>query len=1286
MRFNCVLVCILFAVALYASPTVVHLPLHFEPTANGSTFVGRAGGNTVLLMPIQTNVRGGEMRLLGASSAAPAQPEDPLPGYTNYLTDRDPSKWRTHVSNYTRVRYQNVYPGIDVVYYGKARQLEFDFILKPGANPKQILLSLSTPSLQIRLPRIYQGDHEIKGRAVRHGDRVRFDVDDYDHSQILVIDPVLSYAAVFGGGGPDEGLAITVDSTGSSYVVGTVFDGNFPVVNGTSGQNGSFISKVNPTGDGLVYSTYLPLPIGYPPSAGGPANLAVDPSGNIYFASPVFSGAIASQPPNGSLPILGPSPLGLCAADGPPMLYVAKLKSDGTTLMYSGCVPGSIPGVPGVVAADASGNAYVTGWTQSSDFPLVNPLPYTPPATAGPPRPFVLKLGPNGALIYSTFFGGRNGDAIHAITADAAGNIYLSGQTTSPDFPIKNAIQPRPPSVNSPFVTKIKPDGSDYVYSTYFGGSNNDLVVAIAADASGKTYVAGSTTSGDFPITANAVNKQFNGTFLYKTTDGARTWKRTDSGLPSTASFVQVDPHQPSTVYAVSAGGLFKSIDRGATWHGTAAAAVSSLWINPVDSTLFIGTMDGDLVRSPDGGATFTGLITEIGANLNAMAFDPTNASVIYARWGGRGTSDGVYKSTDGGDTWNPTGLTGSMTGSGPLAIDPANPSFLYAESRNRGLVKSLDGGITWTVFGSEVSQIIVDSNSTLLSTSGSVVHVLPLHGSTIDKVAPGSLGTLLIDPTNSSIWYATVYGATGQGIYKTSDNGDTWQSVITGLPNSLSATSLAVDPSTPQTLYLGTSPNSDSFFAKLSSDGTFLQYSTYLGGNGTDVSTAIATDSAGNSYLAGRTDSTDFPLQAAFRQTGIGFAAMFDATDKLTWSSVLGGATPTAAALGPKGELYLTGSTSSSTFATSGAIGPFVSGNVFRTTNSGTTWTGNALTSTPQMSVSAVVVDPKNSSHVYALADRVYGSNDSGQTWSQLGPPVPPPYSPVGYGRAVKLIIDPFDTSTLYLAVGLCTVSNGVSVGCGVSKSTDGGVTWTLNQVAMPSQNQPPILVVGIAIDPKTTSTLYAAVEQIQQPSVASTAGGIYKSTDGGVTWSITGLVLNALAVAIDPVNSSVLYASIGPTVVPPVAGSNGSSGLYKTTDSGATWTPINTGLPSGWFAINLIADPSIPQRLYAAGSSTGLYRSDDGGNHWAPISSGLPDSSINALTLDPTNSSTVYVAPSAGGLYRSLNSGASWLQMPGLRVPIINAVAVDPSNSSRIYAGTLPNPEDAFVMKIVP
>ena len=330
---------------------------------------------------------------------------------------------------------------------------------------------------------------------------------------------------------------------------------------------------------------------------------------------------------------------------------------------------------------------------------------------------------------------------------------------------------------------------------------------------------------------------------------------------------------------------------------------------------------------------------------------------------------------------------------------------------------------------------------------------------------------------------------------------------------------------------------------------------------------------------------------------------------------------------------------------------------------------------------MSAIAIDPNNPSHVYALADRLYASNDGGQTWLPLGSPIPTPYVPVPYGAPVK--VPDRSGKRFYRVCGRRILRRDQwcihRVRC--AKSVDGGATWTVNQVAVPPPNQPPIFAIGLAIDPKTPSVLYAAA-----------TGGIYKSTDGGVTWNTSGILSSSVAVAVDPVNSSILYASMGTSLSLSLPSSGDSSGLFKSADGGTTWTPINNGLPSGWFANNFILDPSVPQRIYAVGSSSnaGLYRSDDGGNNWSAIGSGLPNSPLNGLALDSSNSSTLYAGPVAGGLYRSQDAGATWSQVPALSVPIVYAIAVDPSNSSRIYAGTQLNPgrrvrnEDHTVMRI--
>jgi len=1269
------LVAAFWAGVLWGAPSLARVPLGFEPSVRGSEFFAHAKGLSVMLSSTGASIGTSRMRLVGASGSAPAQPEELLPGYTNYLLDSDPRKWRAHVPNYRRVRYRNVYRGIDVVYYGNPGDLEFDFVVAPGADPRQIRLSVSDPHLRIRLPRAYQKDRAVEARAVRRGSSITFVLAAYDRTETLVIDPVLSFATVFGGGGYDEGRAIAADSTGATYVVGNAGSGNFPVVNGKPGVGGSFLAKINPAGDALVFSTYLPFPV----AGGPPGNVAIDSSGSAYFAGPVFT-----QPNVTGPPVLGPAPLGTCTG-GQAMLYVAKLSSDGASLRYSGCMTGTTFQGPNVIAFDGSGNAYVSGWTLSADFPLVNPLPYTPPTNPGPPRAFVFKLGPAGALLYSTFFG-RSGEIITALAADLAGNIYLAGQTTSQDFPLKNALQTERRGSNPSFVAKIKADGSDLVYSTYFGGSNIDSVSAIATDSVGNTYIAGSTTSSDFPTTANALQTTSNGVFAYKSTDGAANWSRSDSGLPGSVNVLRIDPRNPSNLYVVSSNRVYKSSDNGGTWQPTSLAPVGSLWINPADSTLYAGTNNSgsnskpSVLRSRDGGAHFTTVNPGLKGTVNQMVFDPQNPSVIYGRWGGGNTQDGVYKSIDGGDTWKATGISGAATGCCGLAIDPARPSTLYASTHQGGLMHSEDGGDTWISFGSQVNQILVDSTSTLYSVSGSTIYVLPLGGATVVKVAPGSIMTLAIDPTNSSTWYAIIYGPSGPGnsIYKSTDGGDNWQRVGNGLPSSPGAAplGLAIDPSAPGTVYLGTFGQPDGFLSKLNPDGSSLLYSTYLGGSGNDSATAIAADAAGNIWVAGTTDSPDFPMQAPFRTPSVGldgFVAQFDPTNALLWSSPLGGGTPRSIALGSAGELYVTGVVSSPTFPTPKSIQPFMSSNFFWTSDRGTAWTPSPLPISPQappvppFSTPIVVADPKTPARVYALSDRLYVSNDRGQNWTPRGSPANPGplLFPPPFGGAPLLVLDPLTPATMYAAAN-CTFANNGPPTCGVSKSTDAGSSWTFNPITISGPGPQPVFVNGLAIDPKTPSRLYAA----------SSTAGIFKSTDGGATWTGIFPLTSAATVAVDPQNPTVVYASFG----------SNTGSIFRSPDAGSTWATITNGLPTGWFANVLVTDRSVPGRVYALGSfsSTGLYRTENGGSNWIKIGSGLPDGAIVALTIDPNTSSTVYAAPSGGGLYRSTDAGASFILMPGLRIPIVSAIAIDPTNSSQIYTGTQFNPADAFVMKI--
>ena len=481
------------------------------------------------------------LRLVGANSEPKVTGLEQLPGKSNYLIGNDPKKWRTNVPHYARVKYQEVYPGIDLVYYGTTqRQLEYDFVVTPGANPKAIRfavegakqisvdahgnLVVETGSGEVRFhkPVVYQpvaalsdrrpgtaltdrcynkevtSKHFLEGGYVlKDKGQVAFEVAGYDVRKTLIIDPVLSYSTYLGGSEQDIALGIAVDASGNAYVVGTTFSTDFPTASpfqpahGGSGEVpfDAFVTKLNAAGNALVYSTYL----------GGSGrddglDIAVDSSGNAYLwgatDSSDFPTASPFQPANAG---------GFHA-------FVTKLNAAGSALVYSTYLGGS--GTDGgvfAIAVDTSRNAYVTGLTTSTDFPTVNP--FQPAFAGGSASPggsgsdaFVTKLNAAGsALVYSTYLGGSGHDVAFGIAVDTSGNAYLTGFTNSSDFPTASPFQAANAGGDDAFVTKLNAAGSALVYSTYLGGSGRDFGFDIAVDTSGNAYLTGFTDSSDFP-------------------------------------------------------------------------------------------------------------------------------------------------------------------------------------------------------------------------------------------------------------------------------------------------------------------------------------------------------------------------------------------------------------------------------------------------------------------------------------------------------------------------------------------------------------------------------------------------------------------------------------------------------------------------------------------------------------------------------------------------------------------------------------------------------------------
>ena len=435
------------------------------------------------------------MTLLNARSDATVSGEDVLPGKANYLLGNDPQSWRTNVATYGKVKYKNVYQGIDLVYYGNQRSLEYDFHLAPAANPEKIRLGIEgvkrteidsvTGDLIMRLssgevirqhkPELYQEVDGVRravaGRFVFRGrNQIGFEVGAYDKSRVLVIDPVLVYATYFGGSGDEATTGIAVDAAGSVYVSGAfITSPGFPVTpnafqktqNNSNGNGEVFITKFTPDGAGMVYSTLLGGS-----STDTSTGIALDTAGNAY---------VVGWTDSADFPLRNAFQSTL---RGFPNAFVTKLNTTGSDLLYSTFLGGTSNFDFGTdIAVDASGNAFITGDTASANFP-VTPDALRTTLRFGERDGFVAKFNTNAAgeasLVFSTFFD-INDPFSNSIDIDDLGNAYITGDAR---------------------VEKLNATGSALVYSFVIPdattGINSRLhTTDIAVDASGQAYVTG---------------------------------------------------------------------------------------------------------------------------------------------------------------------------------------------------------------------------------------------------------------------------------------------------------------------------------------------------------------------------------------------------------------------------------------------------------------------------------------------------------------------------------------------------------------------------------------------------------------------------------------------------------------------------------------------------------------------------------------------------------------------------------------------------------------------------
>jgi uncharacterized repeat protein (TIGR01451 family) len=899
------------------------------------------------------------LRFSGSNPKAAPVGVDQLPGKSNYFIGDRPTRWHTNVPLFSKVKYPGIYPGIDLVYYGNQKQLEYDFIVAPRASTEQIRMSfagaqqiivdstgdllLKTAAGDIRLhkPIAYQEvsgrEREVKVSYRVDGNDVRFEFGVYDKTLPLKIDPVLVYSSFLGGTDFEQGLGIAVDSQGSAYVTGSTFSTDFPLSSAFQSEKGSvsdaFVVKLNPAGTALVYATYL--------------------------------GANGSDTGN-------------------------------------------------AIAVDSEGNAYVTGLTGSGSFPVTSGAFQN--AKDGLADGFVTKLNPSGsALVYSTFLGGDNADTGLAIAVDNSNRATVVGRTDSTRFrtaPFPNprngtpvykssdaAAQWSPSAVGltASLVTSLTQDPT--TPATLYAGTNTGVFKSANAGASWN--LTGTVSPSTAPVNTNAIvvdpsnsNVIYAATTLgvYKSTNGGAIYAQKNNGLAlGTISALAIDPNAPAIIYAGTQLGVFKSTDGADSWvpiNNGNTAQVTKLVIDPSQTpaqTIYAGTVSRGMLKTTNGGSLWTQINVGLAsfAQINSLAIDPSNSSTLYVGLFPR-LPGFVFKTTNGGQSWTQSD-TGLLDGQPPnftinsIAVDPIDANNVYAVSSGAGVYKSIDGGANWTQKISGFNNIITnalvvdrsnsanlfaatsignDAFAVRLAADGSLDYILNFGGNETDDaraVAVDAAGNAFmagvtssknlpvvnaVQPTNggfSDAWVAKLNSSGSAFSYLTYLGGNSsdlalgiaikgGNAYVTGQTSSANFPLANALKSS-----LTTTFDTDAFVTKLSPAGNSLDFSTYLGGQGTDQGFSIAVDGPGNIIVAGLTGSPDFPIVSAPQSVSGGgndaFVTKLNPTGTaIIYSTYLGGTFSEQAngvALDPTGNAYVVGTTSSTNFPTASPLQP---------------------------------------------------------------------------------------------------------------------------------------------------------------------------------------------------------------------------------------------------------------------------------------------------------------------------------------------------------------------------
>jgi Beta-propeller repeat len=665
------------------------------------------------------------MEMIGANPAAQVAGDTPVEGHTNYFIGRDASKWVHDVPQYARVNYRGVYPGVDLTFYGQQHQLEFDFVVKPGANADAIALGiegakkiatdktgdlvLTSAAGDVRLhrPVAYQrlGDtrQPVDARFVVKGTEIALAIGAYDRSRELIIDPSVAYSTYLGAGNEDDGYAIAVDSAGEAFVTGQTASAGFPVKgalptpnNALQGTNDAFVTKMKADGTNTVYSTFL----GGTGTDSGNA-IVIDGSGQAYVAGSTNST---------DFPSAGANPFQVSEGGGLDA-FAAVLNAAGNALVYTTYIGGSDDDSGEGIAVKGT-VIYVAGSTASADFPATAPSGSTLLTTfqngtgTSPTDGFATKIDlSNTANVASVYLGGSGNDVATGIAVDASGNAYVTGATFSTDFPVAgSAFQTHCGSDGNcnggkedSFVTEIKADFTQYVYSTYLGGSGADDASQIVVDGSGNAYVVGVTNSSDFPI--NGTNAAY---------------KTTLTGTSGNAYVTVVKPGGSALLYSTYLGG--SGLD---TALGVALGTSSppKVYITGQTSSSNFPTVSPTQTVNGGGNDAF---VSELNPNVSG------NASLIFSTYLGGTNDEDHFLAGIAVDSSGNMYVTGDTQSNKDFPVTPGTFKTTMANSggstcsgicRDAFVVKISPSGPAFTVAVAAISPAAISRGSSGTST-----------------------------------------------------------------------------------------------------------------------------------------------------------------------------------------------------------------------------------------------------------------------------------------------------------------------------------------------------------------------------------------------------------------------------------------------------------------------------------------------------------------------------------------------------------------------------------------